>query len=48
MWMSQMSEGIRHSEDGHDLIVCLIPGKEEIILIHVAELQRIKLVNKCL
>ena len=46
--LSQMSEGIRHSEDGHDLIVCLIPGKEEIILIHVAELQRIKLVNKCL
>ena len=46
--LSQMPESVRHREDRHDLIIRLVPGEVEIILIHVAELQRIQLVDKCL
>ena len=46
--LSQIPERVRHGKQRHDLIICLIPGKEEIILIHVTELQCVQLVNKSL
>ena len=46
--LPQTAQRVRHREDRGDLIIRLLPGQEEVALVHFAEIQLVQLVYKLL
>ena len=43
--LPQIAQGVGHGEHGGQLVVGLLPGQEEVTLVHVLEVQAVQLVN---
>ena len=46
--LSQVAQGVRHGEDSVQLIVGLVPGPVEVILVHVVDMQLLKMLGEVL
>ena len=43
--LAHIAQGIRHGKDGFQLVIGLVPGQEEVTLIHLFEVQGVQLVD---
>ena len=43
--LAHIAQGIRHGKDGFQLVIGLVPGQEEVTLVHLFEVQGVQLVD---